>query len=218
MLLKKLIQNLEIIKELGDLDLDISNIHSDSRKIKEKGLFVAINGFTKNGIEFIGNAIQNGAKAIIVEPDVDVDKLYRKYNMPIISVKNTRKALAIVACNFYNNPSKELKLIGVTGTKGKTTSTFMIKAILEEKGLKVGVRVSLEPYVPCNHCHMCEEKRFNNCTDLRVCGVHKDGMMAEYFSHPVQLLYKLPDDMTFKHAALIEPFTIGLHGATRARV
>ena len=147
MLLKKLIQNLEIIKELGDLDLDISNIHSDSRKIKEKGLFVAINGFTKNGIEFIGNAIQNGAKAIIVEPDVDVDKLYRKYNMPIISVKNTRKALAIVACNFYNNPSKELKLIGVTGTKGKTTSTFMIKAILEEKGLKVGLIGSIAVYI-----------------------------------------------------------------------
>ena len=147
MLLKKLIQNLEIIKELGDLDLDISNIHSDSRKIKEKGLFVAINGFTKNGIEFIDNAIQNGAKAIIVEPDVDVDKLYRKYNMPIISVKNTRKALAIVACNFYNNPSKELKLIGVTGTKGKTTSTFMIKAILEEKGLKVGLIGSIAVYI-----------------------------------------------------------------------
>lgn len=87
-----------------------------------------------------------------------------------------------------------------------------------DKGLKVGDRVALEPYVPCNNCHMCAEGRFNNCADIRVCGVHKDGMMAEYFLHPVQLLYKLPDDMTFLHAALVEPFTIGLHAATRARV
>lgn len=87
-----------------------------------------------------------------------------------------------------------------------------------EKGLKVGDRVALEPYVPCNKCHMCAEGRFNNCADIHVCGVHKDGMMTEYFLHPIQLLYKLPDDLTFRHAALVEPFTIGLHAATRARV
>ncbi|MEG0962132.1 MAG: alcohol dehydrogenase catalytic domain-containing protein [Lachnospiraceae bacterium] len=87
-----------------------------------------------------------------------------------------------------------------------------------DKGLKVGDRVALEPYVPCNKCHMCAVKRFNNCADIRVCGVHKDGMMAEYFEHPIQLLYQLPQDMTFEHAALVEPFTIGLHAATRARV
>lgn len=87
-----------------------------------------------------------------------------------------------------------------------------------DKGLKAGDRVALEPYVPCNKCHMCAAGRFNNCADLHVCGVHKDGMMAEYFSHPVQLLYKLPDELTFTHAALVEPLTIGLHGATRARV
>lgn len=87
-----------------------------------------------------------------------------------------------------------------------------------DKGLKQGDRVALEPYVPCNKCHMCAVGRFNNCADIRVCGVHKDGMMTEYFSHPVQLLYKLPDELSFIHAALVEPLTIGLHGATRARV
>lgn len=87
-----------------------------------------------------------------------------------------------------------------------------------DKGLKQGDRVALEPYVPCNKCHMCAVGRFNNCADIRVCGVHKDGMMTEYFSHPVQLLYKLPDELSFTHAALVEPLTIGLHGATRARV
>lgn len=87
-----------------------------------------------------------------------------------------------------------------------------------DKGLKPGDRVALEPYVPCNKCHMCAVGRFNNCVDLHVCGVHKDGMMAEYFLHPVQLLYRLPDELSFTHAALVEPLTIGLHGASRARV
>lgn len=87
-----------------------------------------------------------------------------------------------------------------------------------DKGLKIGDRVALEPYVPCNKCHMCEVGRFNNCADIRVCGVHKDGMMAEYFEHPIQLLYKLPDGLSWEHAALVEPLTIGLHAATRARV
>ena len=85
------------------------------------------------------------------------------------------------------------------------------------EGLKVGDRVALEPYVPCLKCHMCAEERWNNCVDLHVCGVHKDGMMAEYFLHPTRQCFKIPDDMSFIHAALVEPFTIGLHGATRAR-
>ena len=147
MLLKNLIQEAGVIKSVGDLNLDITNIHSDSRKIKEGGLFFAINGFSKNGIEFIENAIEKGAKAIIVEKDEDVQILNKKYEMPIISVEDTRKALAKVACNFYDNPSKKLKLIGVTGTKGKTTSTFMIKSILEAHGLNVGLIGSIAVYI-----------------------------------------------------------------------
>lgn len=87
-----------------------------------------------------------------------------------------------------------------------------------EQGLKVGDRVALEPYVPDFTCHMCQVGRYNNCADLHVCGVHKDGMMTEYFLHPTRLLYKLPEDMPWEKAALVEPLTIGLHGATRARV
>ena len=89
---------------------------------------------------------------------------------------------------------------------------------VNDRGLKVGDRVALEPYVPDFTCHMCRIGRFNNCADLHVCGVHKDGMMTEYFSHPIRLLYKLPDELDFLRAALVEPLTIGLHGATRARV
>ena len=145
MKLTDLIKEVEVIKTVGNLNLDITNIHSDSRKIKQNGLFIAINGFTKNGIEFIPSSIDNGAVAVIVEPDVDINKL--NFEIPIIQVKNTRRALAQVACSFYDYPAKKLKLIGITGTKGKTTSTFMTKAILEAHGYKVGLIGSIAVYI-----------------------------------------------------------------------
>ena len=145
MKLTYLIKEIEVIKTVGDLNLDITNIHSDSRKIKENGLFIAINGFTKNGIEFIQSAIDNGAKAVIVEPDVDISKL--NFKIPIIQVKNTRRSLAQAACAFFDYPAKKLRLIGITGTKGKTTSTFMTKAILEAHGYKVGLIGSIAVYI-----------------------------------------------------------------------
>ncbi len=146
MLLNKLISKVDVIKQVGDLNLDITNINSDSRKITEGGLFVAINGFSKDGIEFVPDSIKNGAWAVIVEPTVDVDSLDFD-DVTIIQVQNTRKALAQISCEFYDNPSKKLKLIGVTGTKGKTTSTFMIKSILEAHGLNVGLIGSIAIYI-----------------------------------------------------------------------
>lgn len=88
----------------------------------------------------------------------------------------------------------------------------------EDHEFKVGDRVALEPYVPCYQCDMCKQERFNNCENLKVCGVHKNGMMAEYFLHPVTLLHKLPDDLSDIEATLIEPFTIGLHALTMSQV
>lgn len=86
------------------------------------------------------------------------------------------------------------------------------------KGLKVGDRVVLEPYVPCNECHMCKKGRFNNCANLRVCGVHKNGMMAEYFEHPIELLYAIPDDLDDHTSCMIEPLTISLHALSRSQI
>ena len=147
MKLNQLLSEVTIKNSIGDLNLEITNIHSDSRKIKEGGLFVAINGFSKNGTDFIPVAIENGAKAILVEPDVDIASLQITQEIPIISVENTRKALAQTACAFYHHPSQKLKLIGVTGTKGKTTTTFMIKSILETHGFKVGLIGSIAVYI-----------------------------------------------------------------------
>lgn len=87
-----------------------------------------------------------------------------------------------------------------------------------DAGLCVGDRVALEPYIGCTVCHRCQRGDYNNCTDLRVCGVHTGGMMRDYFSHPIRLVHKLPDDLSMEDAVLVEPFTIGLHAITRSNV
>lgn len=145
MKLSKVLENIEILESKGDLEIDITNIASDSRKIFEGGLFFAIKGFTLDGTKFIDSAIENGAIAIVVESDFDLSKV--KENITYIKVKEIRKTLALTACNLYDNPSKKLKVIGVTGTKGKTTSTFMIKSILEKHGFKVGLIGSIAVYI-----------------------------------------------------------------------
>ena len=87
------------------------------------------------------------------------------------------------------NPTMKYPIHGL-GHEGVGT---IVEIGENEEGFKVGDRVALEPYVPDFSCHMCKVGRFNNCADLHVCGVHKDGMMTEYFSHPIKLLYKFPE-------------------------
>ena len=99
----------------------------------------------KIGIDYLDKAIENGAIAAIVEKDINISTLPQ--SITYIKVENTRKALAITSCNLYDNPSKKFKLIGVTGTKGKTTTTFMIKSLLEAHGLKVGLIGSIAVYI-----------------------------------------------------------------------
>jgi 2-desacetyl-2-hydroxyethyl bacteriochlorophyllide A dehydrogenase len=86
------------------------------------------------------------------------------------------------------------------------------------KGITVGDKVVIEPYIPCNTCYPCSLGRTNCCEHLNVLGVHVDGGMAEYFSHPLQLVSKVPQDMAWKHVAMIEPLTIALHANHRAKV
>lgn len=93
----------------------------------------------------------------------------------------------------------------------------IVEAIPEDnkKGLKVGDKVIVDPYLYCGHCYPCKIGRTNCCTSLHVLGVHVDGGMAEYFCHPADMLIKMPEDMSWTDAAMAEPLTISLHGIHR---
>lgn len=146
--LKNILSTLEGLKVKGDLNIDISNIDSDSRNIKENGLFVAIKGFDVDGHNYIKEAIKRGAVAVIASIDAD-KKLLKEImdKVTLILAPDTRLALAICACNFYDNPSRKFKLVGITGTKGKTTTSFMVKRILEKAGKKVGLVGTIATYI-----------------------------------------------------------------------
>ena len=147
--LKAILANLDGLKVKGNLDIDIPNIQNNSKQVKEGDMFVAIKGFDFNGHEHIEEAIKNGAKVIMAQED-EVDKNILKTisdDITLVLTKDTRYALAIAACNFYKNPSKKVKLIGVTGTKGKTTTTYMIRDILEKQGIRVGLIGTVASYV-----------------------------------------------------------------------
>ncbi len=146
--LKNILIGLEGLKVKGDLNIDITNIESDSRNIKENGLFIAVKGFDVDGHDYIKSAIKNGAVAVLASIDMDKKLLKEIMNeVTIILAPDTRYALAITACNFYDNPSRKFKLVGITGTKGKTTTSFMVKTILEKAGMKVGLVGTIAIYI-----------------------------------------------------------------------
>ena len=144
MKLKDLLIGLEGLKARGNLDVEIKNIACNSNNVEEGDLFVAIKGFEYDGHEYINEAIKKGSTAILIEEGCDLKSFKVKSDTVVIMAKDTREALAIVSCNFYKNPSKKFKLIGITGTKGKTTTSYMIKEILERAGKKVGLIGTLE--------------------------------------------------------------------------
>ncbi len=114
------------------MDPEIKSIHYRSQDVVKGGLFVAIHGFISDGHDFIDDAIENGASAIITEKPIAKE-------IPIVTVENSRKALSAVASRFFKDPSKRLCLIGVTGTNGKTTVTYLIESILLKANISTGV-------------------------------------------------------------------------------
>ena len=145
--LKKMLVGLEGLKVKGDLEIEIEGLESNSKNVKKGYLFVAIKGFSTDGHQYVESAIENGATAIMIEEGCDLKNLKIPEDITVIMAKNTREGLAITASNFYGNPSRKFKLIGVTGTKGKTTTTFMIKEILEKAGKKVGLVGTIATYI-----------------------------------------------------------------------
>lgn len=146
--LKRILIGIEGLKAKGNIDTDVSNITSDSREVKKNDMFVAIKGFEVDGHKYVKKAIENGASVILVNESQIKDVIGDvKPDTTIVTAPDTRIALAKCACNFYDNPSRKFQLIGVTGTKGKTTTTFMIKEILEKQGIKTGLIGTIATYI-----------------------------------------------------------------------
>lgn len=136
MKLTDILKGIENVEIKGNEDIDVKEIKYDSRQVQDGDIFVAIEGYKTDGHEYIKDAIENGAKVIAIQNE---EYLSNINDITVIVVPETRKFLAMAGCNFYKNPSREFKLVGVTGTKGKTTTTYMIKSILEKAGKKVGL-------------------------------------------------------------------------------
>lgn len=132
MLLSKLIENtgFELINP-GE-DIDVARIEYDSRRVKPGEIFSCVVGTFMDGHDFAESAVKNGASALIVERELPLP-------VPQILAKNSRRAMAELAMKLYDHPAKKLRIIGVTGTNGKTTTTYMLKSIAEKCGLKVGL-------------------------------------------------------------------------------
>ena len=137
--LKKILLGLKNIKAKGEIDREVTAITNDSREAIEGSLFFAIKGFSNDGTQYIPTAIEKGAKVILVDDKFDLRSVEIPADVTLVVVPDARYAMAICSCNFYDNPSRKLKLIGVTGTKGKTTTTYMMKEMLQKQGYKTGL-------------------------------------------------------------------------------
>ena len=148
MTVKELISELDYELISGDIDRNISTLVNDNRKLEKDCVFVCIEGANFDGHVAVYDAIDENASAIIVMKDVDVPK---DSSTAVIKVKDTREALALTSAAYFNYPTREIKVIGITGTKGKTTTTYLIKSILENAGLKVGLIGTIETIIGDEH-------------------------------------------------------------------
>ncbi|MBI5196870.1 MAG: UDP-N-acetylmuramoyl-L-alanyl-D-glutamate--2,6-diaminopimelate ligase, partial [Nitrospirae bacterium] len=140
MTLKSLIKGIKVAKVTGDVNCEIKGIAYDSRNVKERFLFVAVRGFSTDGHRYINDALSRGAAGVIVEKEADLSGICLSCDgAAFATVEDSRDALAAVSSAFYREPSKGLSLIGITGTNGKTTTSYITKSILDTWGRKVGL-------------------------------------------------------------------------------
>ena len=142
----------ELLKDLkyevlsGSIDVNVSELVYNTRKVKKECMFVCIKGATFDSHDVAGEAAKNGAVVIVAEHSVDVPA-----GTAVVLVEDTRYALALISAAYFGYPAKKLKVIGITGTKGKTTTTFMIRSILEHAGISTGLIGTIEVIIGDKH-------------------------------------------------------------------
>ena len=133
MKLQELLAGIPVLDAAADLETEITGVSYDSRRTKPGDLFVAMTGFATDGHQYIGKALENGAAAVLCQQTPETD-------CPYIQTEDSRRALAVVGANWFHHPASGMTMIAVTGTNGKTTTTYLLKAILEQTlGAKVGL-------------------------------------------------------------------------------
>ncbi len=142
MKIKQLLEKTEYELLQGNLETEITTLVYDSRKVEKGSVFVCISGSVRDAHDFIPDVIAKGASAVVVEHEVVMDP-----SVTCIMVKNSRLALANMAAAYFGYPAEKLKTIGITGTKGKTTTTYMVKSILEAAGIKTGLIGTIESVI-----------------------------------------------------------------------
>lgn len=148
--LSKLLEELSYSCICGTLEREITDVIYDSRKVRAGCLFVCIPGAKADGHKYAADAVKAGAAALLVEREVELPE---EADVTIIRVEDTCYAMAFVSAAYFGHPAKQMKIIGITGTKGKTTTTYLVKSILEQAGRKVGLIGTIEIIIGETHIH-----------------------------------------------------------------
>ena len=151
MLLKHLVKDISYTLVQGSLNTEVSDIYYDSRKMTPGGLFVCIVGTQRDSHELAADVVAKGAGTLVIQHDLPADVVAAMPQVTILKTGNTRYAMAMLAAAYFGHPAGEMTMIGVTGTKGKTTTTHMIKAVLEAAGHRVGMIGTNGVYYPNHH-------------------------------------------------------------------
>lgn len=168
MQLLKLLEKLEYECICGSADKEVTEVIYDSRKVSEGCLFICIEGAKSDGHMFAQEAAEKGAAVLVVGKEVELTE-EAKAGLTVIQTADTRYAMAFISAAYFGYPAKKLTTIGITGTKGKTTTTYMVKSILENAGRKVGLVGTIEVIIGNEHIHA------ENTTPESYC-------LQEYFS------------------------------------
>lgn len=202
MILREIIHGIDTLDISGDRGIEIAGLSYDSRKVGRGDLFFALAGAHADGHRFIGKALEQGAAAVVCEKQDVYSRYSRIPEVSLIRVRDSREALAFAANNFFRRPSESLEVIGITGTNGKTTTTFLLKSILEAWGQRVGLIGTIQYMINntvCDAVHTTPEAlEFQSLLhEMRAAGCRY--VVTEVSSHA--LVQKRVDGTVFRGAA-----------------